>query len=696
MEINTISDIALAIEYLEAEPEGRKNAKEKTACTLICEELLLLLLRRECTGICIYRRGRLRPYFEIRAKGRMIEFDDPLLPEEAIDPKIQIAGKILENYADHIRYKYRNGENFYRIYAHIFYNPDLSGEIFDFYNSSIPGEKRNGFSILGHIVRRHPVQIGTAVLYKTVKHLAALMLSVFTSSFIDALTGAGSFFSSGALKYVFASFAALFINLFFFGVDAVFYHRFTRAVESGFKLAIVQKLQTLSMRYHNSAQSGKLLSKLVSDVQFIQILIYTHFEAVLHLSVDIVFLIVMALIKFPPMLLLYMVIVPASVLIANSFSKTFMGRRKQMRKKIEQSNAAFKEMLDMKEITRAHGLQKLEYRDITEKVKRAQRASTRYDLLSINVNNVTFGGYNAFRLVCLCVAGILFTKGYISVGTLVLFQSLFEMIINSLQKVIDAMPDIIQGCDSLISVDEILSEQDTEKNGSLPPARPVRGEIVLEDVVFSYDGEEGTPVLNGVSLQIPPCSSVAFIGDSGQGKTTMFNLMLGMYEKQSGKILIDGIDIDDLDKNEYRKLVAVVPQAPVLFDGTLWDNLTYGIPFITEERVQEVLTEVGLWEMIENLPNGLAATVYEGGVNFSGGQRQRIAIARALLRDARIIFFDEATSALDAESEAQVQKAVDSIMRKCTVVMIAHRLNTLKNADRIYRIGNGTATPAEI
>ena len=164
-----------------------------------------------------------------------------------------------------------------------------------------------------------------------------------------------------------------------------------------------------------------------------------------------------------------------------------------------------------------------------------------------------------------------------------------------------------------------------------------------------------------------------------------------MYAQQKGKILIDGIDLNNLEKNSYRSHVAVVPQNTVLFSGTLWDNLVYGLSYVTTEQVLDVLRRVGLEDLLHSLPDGLNSPVLEDGSNLSGGQRQRISIARALLRDARIILFDEATSALDTDSEKQVQKAIDEVMKHATVVMVAHRLNTLRKVDRIYRLDNGSA-----
>ena len=269
-----------------------------------------------------------------------------------------------------------------------------------------------------------------------------------------------------------------------------------------------------------------------------------------------------------------------------------------------------------------------------------------------------------------------------------LFQSIFEMIINNVQRMLDAIPMITQGYDSLKSVNEILYADDIEQNGTAMLPRPVRGEIEFRDVSFSYEpGRE--PVLNNISFTVPASGSIAFIGKSGEGKSTILNLILGLYAAQKGEILIDGVNINTLDKSAYRRNIAVVPQQTVLFSGTLWDNLVYGLNYVSADRVLDVIRRVRLEELVASLPEGLNSRINENGGNLSGGQRQRIAIARALLRNPKIIRLDEATSALDSDSERQVQEAVDAMMGSCTVVMVAHRLNTLRRADVVFRVRNG-------
>ena len=519
------------------------------------------------------------------------------------------------------------------------------------------------------------------------KHFAALMLPVFVANIIKTVTETGSFFVLPVLVNILISLVALSVNLVCFWLDSRFYRRFTRAVEAGFRMALVQKLQILSMKYHKEMQSGVVLAKLASDVQFIQMLIYDRFMEVLYLCEDVLFIIVVALTKFPMMLAFYIVIVPSVVFLIRRFSRPLQESRSGMRKQNEQVNAAIKEMLEMEDLTRAHGLERTEYRSILTKVRGAQRASVVYDRQTVSVNNVTYGGFQGLRLLSLSFAALLMSAGYIDVGTLVLFQSIFDLIINNIQRMLDAVPMITQGYDSLLSVSEILYAKDIEQNGTVLPGS-VRGEIEFRHVSFSY-GSDKDPILKDISFRVPAGGSAAFVGKSGQGKSTILNLILGLYSPMDGEIFIDGMNLDELDKTAYRHSIAVVPQNTVLFSGSLWENLVYGLNYVSTDRVMKVLHSVGLEDLLAGLPEGLNTQILENGGNLSGGQRQRISIARALLRNPKIILLDEATSALDSNSERQVQAAIDAMMGTCTVIMVAHRLNTLRRADTVYMIDHG-------
>lgn len=242
-------------------------------------------------------------------------------------------------------------------------------------------------------------------------------------------------------------------------------------------------------------------------------------------------------------------------------------------------------------------------------------------------------------------------------------------------------------------VEEILTQAATrqEPSGGLPFASLQRS-IRLESVGFRYDSSDR--VLDNLDIEIPRGKIVAFVGPSGAGKTTIADIIMGLHRPESGKVLVDGTDLNTLDIKSYRARIAYVPQEPVLFHGSIRDNLTLGlVQPVSDEEIRRVCELVGAWEFVSQRSEGLATLIGDRGVLFSGGQRQRLVLVRALLRKPDLLILDEATSALDQESEQWVKQAMQRLRAegRCTIVVIAHRFATIEKADGIYRIADGRA-----
>ncbi|MEM6341255.1 MAG: ATP-binding cassette domain-containing protein, partial [Pseudomonadota bacterium] len=220
-------------------------------------------------------------------------------------------------------------------------------------------------------------------------------------------------------------------------------------------------------------------------------------------------------------------------------------------------------------------------------------------------------------------------------------------------------------------------------------AEPVAGRIAFENVSFAYPSRPGRAALDQVTLTIEPGETVAFVGPSGAGKTTIIQLLLRFYDPQAGRVLLDGVDLTQMGREVFRKHIALVPQDPLIFAASAGENIRFGRPDATQAEIVSAARAAAADEFISALPEGYDAPLGERGVMLSGGQKQRIAIARAILRDAPVLLLDEATSALDAESERAVQMAVDTLSKGRTTLIVAHRLATVKKADRIVVLDQG-------
>ncbi|MFA6857959.1 MAG: ATP-binding cassette domain-containing protein, partial [Treponema sp.] len=270
----------------------------------------------------------------------------------------------------------------------------------------------------------------------------------------------------------------------------------------------------------------------------------------------------------------------------------------------------------------------------------------------------------------------------------VMYQSYFTTIVGQISAVIGLLPVITKGLESVDSVGDILLSGDIEDSDRKPKLEKVDGHIELKNVSFAYPGST-VPVLNKINLDIPKGSTVAFVGGSGAGKSTILNLVIGFLKPTAGQVLIDGHDLMSVSMKSYRTHLSVVPQQSILFTGTIRENITYGKDDINDGRLEQVIKAANLDDVIADMPDGLSTMVSEHGNNLSGGQKQRISIARAFIRDPSILVLDEATSALDSVSEKKIQDALQHLIKGRTTLIVAHRLSTIRNADHIAVIAGG-------
>ena len=290
--------------------------------------------------------------------------------------------------------------------------------------------------------------------------------------------------------------------------------------------------------------------------------------------------------------------------------------------------------------------------------------------------------------LCLVFAAFLALKGMISVGDIVVFQSYFNSISGNVQSIVNIYPELAKGLESVRSVSEIVLSDSVEDNRDKIQLRYVHGSISFENVCYRYPNADKDTIKN-FNLEVNPGECIAFVGASGSGKSTIMNMIIGFLQPTSGTFKIDGKPIEEVSLPTYRHFISVVPQNSILFKGTIRENITYGLVNVWEKDFQDVIEKANINEFLGLLPNGIDTVVGEHGDKLSGGQKQRISIARALIRDPRILILDEATSALDNISEHHVQKAISSLIKDRTTFIVAHRLSTIRDADKIVVMNEG-------
>jgi len=282
-------------------------------------------------------------------------------------------------------------------------------------------------------------------------------------------------------------------------------------------------------------------------------------------------------------------------------------------------------------------------------------------------------------------------SGAMSAGELVQFLIYAVLVAGAVGSLSEVWGELQRAAGATERLVELLAAKDpvTDPAGPRALPRPVRGDIAFEGVGFAYPSRPETLALDGVSLTIKAGETVALVGPSGAGKSTMLHMLMRFYDPQFGRITLDGIDLRDMARSDFRAAMALVPQDPMIFATSAYENIAFGRTGASRADVEAAAKAAAAHEFITDLPQGYDTYLGERGVMLSGGQKQRIAIARAILRDAPVLLLDEATSALDAESERAVQQAVDHMAAGRTVLVVAHRLATVKRADRIVVFEKG-------
>lgn len=566
--------------------------------------------------------------------------------------------------------------------------PEKGLERFDEYLQAYSRNRDHPFKILCSFYKGYQWQMVQACFFLILQRSPIWVIPIVTSNIINAATYRSETSTETILVNVIVALLFILQNAGTNYLAVQKYAGVNRNIEGSLRNAMVRRLQQLSIMFHKEVQSGRLQSKIMRDVENVTELLNQIFRVLFFFVLDVSVVVVMTIQKSPLVFLFFLIVVPFVIIAMRGFRKPIAETNRKFRSEMEQTQGAVAEMLEMIPVARAHGLQEVEINKMSAHLNRIMNSGYNMDVIFALFGAVNWVLFQSFQLLCLAFTAVLACKGEISVGEVVLYQTYFASLVGQISTLLNVYPQISKGLESVKSIGDILGNTTVEENHSIVPLGKLKGKVDFINVDFKYPGSEKW-ILNNVSLTVKAGESVAFVGESGAGKSTILNLLIGFVPPANGKILIDGINMVNLDLNEYRHQIAVVPQNTILFSGTILDNITYGLEDISRQEVEEVIREVGLWELVEKLPQGLETQLGEHGDKLSGGQRQRISIARALIRKPRIIVFDEATSALDSSSEKKVQEATAKMMKNCTTFLVAHRLSTIRNADRIVAMKEG-------
>ncbi len=462
-----------------------------------------------------------------------------------------------------------------------------------------------------------------------------------------------------------------------------------RMVERNLRSALCTRLQHLSIGYHSSNRSGELQNKIIRDVETVESMTRIFLDVIPNIFFSISAALVVTALKAPVFLLFYLLAVPASVLVFRALRNAMQRRNREFRRSVEEMSGKVSEMLRLIPITRAHHVENVELDRVNAHFDRIKNAGLQVDYVNSVFGSVNFVVLMTLNLSVLVLVAFLYLGGKlkIGVGDIGLLATYFATITGAVMGMLNCLPVLSKGMESVNSIGEILECPDIEWNDSKPEVSSVQGEFDFENVGFSYSGSDA-PALSGINLHVRPGETIALVGSSGSGKSTMANLIIGFIRPSAGRILLDGKDMNELDLRSYRTFISVVTQETLLFDGTVRENICYGIN-PSEKELLDAVESAGLSEFVGAMPDGLDTRVRENGARLSGGQKQRLAIARALLRNPRVLILDEATSALDIESETRIKTALDRLVKGRTTFIVAHRLSTIRNADRIAVIQHG-------
>lgn len=451
---------------------------------------------------------------------------------------------------------------------------------------------------------------------------------------------------------------------------------------------VYSHLQRLGLDYFETVATGDLSYRLTEEIDQIGEVVKKMFYRLLPSTLTLLAILIYLFSLNWQLTLATLIMAPLLAVLTGWFGQRLLRYSRVSQDRISNLSALLTEMFSGIRLIKAFVAEDYQSQRFLQQARQNQQA--RYAAEQVKAIQYTLVAFLEALGICLLflLGGWQISQGYLTASGFISFGAGIALIIEPIQQIIANYSDFKQGQAAVDRVFELLEHRpNIEEKPQAQELPSVKGEVEYRQVHFAYQWDQ--PVLQGISLQAQPGEVIALVGHSGSGKSTLVNLLLRFYDPDQGEILIDGIDIQNVTLNSLRRQIALVPQETILFSGSIADNIAFGLPHWDLQDIVAAAKIANAHEFIARFAQGYQTWVGERGINLSGGQRQRLAIARAILRNPKILILDEATSALDSESEALVQQALERVMAGRTVFIIAHRLATVRRADRILVVEQG-------
>jgi len=457
---------------------------------------------------------------------------------------------------------------------------------------------------------------------------------------------------------------------------------------------IYTHLQTMSIGFFTRRRPGVLISRMTNDVEALDTLVTDGLITLVSSTLTLLGVVLILLFLDFQLALVTFATFPILAIGSVIFRIASAGAYRRTREKIANITAYLQETLSGVRVVRSFAQEPRHLR----RMSRLNEENRQANMATVYLNAAYFPAVELLSAigtgVILLYGGYLAVEGHIQIGVVVAFVGYLNAFFDPIQQISQLYTTYQQGMAALDKIFELLeTEPDmVDKPGALDPGR-IRGEIELDGVRFSYGGDAGM-ALDGIDLHVPAGQTVALVGETGAGKSTLAKLVARFYDPQEGRVLVDGHDLRDLSSSALRSQLGIVPQEGFLFSGTVRDNIAFGRPDASEDEIHAAAAAVGADRFVEQLPDGYETEIGERGVQLSAGQRQLIAFARALLAEPRILILDEATSNVDVRTERIIEQGLERLLLGRTAIVIAHRLSTIRRAGRIVVLEHGRIAEA--